>query len=83
MTAVHSGQVLNVFGDSQEPGASIIQWRASEMADNSEWCFVDVGEGYYQIRSRSSGLVIDVDNLGEEDGRFVETFDEAGGHETQ
>ena len=43
------------------------------MADNSEWCFVDVGDGYYQLRSRSSGMMIDVaDEVTDDGGNIIQ-----------
>jgi lysophospholipase L1-like esterase len=55
----HSGKAIDVNGGSTSDGASIIQWTRSD-SSNQQFQFVDSGGGYFQLRARHSGKVIDV-----------------------
>jgi aryl-phospho-beta-D-glucosidase BglC (GH1 family) len=55
----HSGKAIDVNGGSTSDGAAIVQWTRSDAA-NQQFQFVDAGGGYYQLRARHSGKVIDV-----------------------
>ncbi|MBE1875837.1 RICIN domain-containing protein [Myceligenerans sp. TRM 65318] len=55
----HSGKVIDVSGASSADGASVIQWTRTD-GDNQQWQFVAAGDGYYQLRARHSGKVVDV-----------------------
>jgi Predicted beta-xylosidase len=54
-----SGKALDVSGYSSNPGALIDQW-AYVGGNNQRWEIVDVGNGYYKIKSAHSGLVLDI-----------------------
>ena len=60
-----SGKVLDVNDDSKEEGGDIIIWDdKTEGTDNQRWAWVgDAKER--QIKSKSSGLVLDVDGEGQ------------------
>jgi lysophospholipase L1-like esterase len=55
----HSGKAIDVSGGSTSDGASIVQWTRTGGA-NQQWQLVDSGGGYYQLRARHSGKVVDV-----------------------
>ncbi|MDR1712551.1 MAG: RICIN domain-containing protein [Coriobacteriales bacterium] len=56
-----TGLVLDVYGDSQEPGTALIGWNLKpELADNQRFFLsYDEQTGYYIITSLSSDLVLD------------------------
>jgi hypothetical protein len=63
-----SGKVLDVYGDSRDEGADIIQWdEKAEDNDNQRWSWDGAGQDR-RLRAKSSGLVLDV----EEGGRLVQ-----------
>ena len=55
----NSGKALDVYGLATTDGARITQWTRNDGA-NQQWQFVDSGGGYYRIKSRHSGKVLDV-----------------------
>src|SRR5688500_14945172 len=55
----HSGKAMDVFNTSTADGAAIVQWARNDGAWQ-QWQFVPVGSGYYQIRSRHSGKVLEI-----------------------
>jgi hypothetical protein len=59
-----SGKVLDVFGESQDEGAAVIQWDdKDEGTDNQRWSWVGDGQER-RLKSKSSGMVLDVDGEG-------------------
>ena len=54
-----SGKALDVSGYSSDPGALVDQW-AYVGGNNQRWEMIDVGNGYYKIKSAHSGLVLDI-----------------------
>ncbi len=63
-----SGKVLDVGENSSDEDAAIIQWDdKSEDNDNQRWSWVG-NETERRLKSKSSGLVLDVDN----EGRIVQ-----------
>jgi hypothetical protein len=59
-----SSKVLDVFEESQDEGAPIIQWDDKpEGNDNQRWSWEGDGKDR-RLRSKSSGLVLDVDAEG-------------------
>ena len=60
--------VLDVFEDSMDEGAAIIQWEdKSEGNDNQRWAWEGEGKDR-RLKSKSSGLVLDVDS----DGKVIQ-----------
>jgi poly(3-hydroxybutyrate) depolymerase len=59
LTAVNSGKAADINGASTSAGAQLIQWTANG-ALNQQFDFLDSGGGYYRIRARHSGLVLQV-----------------------
>ncbi|ACL77529.1 CBM35 domain-containing protein [Ruminiclostridium cellulolyticum] len=57
--AKHSGKALDVSGYSSEPGALVDQWTYVG-GNNQRWEIIDLGTGYYKIKSAHSGLVLDI-----------------------
>lgn len=55
----NSGKVLDVSGVSTADGALLQQWTRTS-AYNQQFQFVDSGGGYYRIKARHSGKVLDV-----------------------
>lgn len=64
IVAQHSGQLI------QTDGNTIIQ-DFEKQGEFDEWCFEDVGDGYYNIRNGASGNVIDVYGDSMESGAYV------------
>jgi pimeloyl-ACP methyl ester carboxylesterase len=59
LVAAHSGKLADINGDSTAAGALLIQWSA-DGGLNQQFDFLDSGGGYYRIRARHSGLVLQV-----------------------
>ena len=57
----HSGKAMDVLDRSTADGAAIVQWARNDGAWQ-QWQFVSVGSGYYQLRSRNSGKVLEIAN---------------------
>ncbi|MEV8438002.1 glycoside hydrolase N-terminal domain-containing protein [Actinosynnema sp. NPDC051121] len=59
MVAQHSGKYADISGVSTAAGALLQQW-SSTGGLNQQFDFLDSGGGYYRIRARHSGLVLQV-----------------------
>ncbi len=59
LTAVHSGKLADISGVATTAGAGLQQWSATGGL-NQQFDFLDSGGGYYRIRARHSGLVLQV-----------------------
>ncbi|PZG02986.1 hypothetical protein C1I99_00480 [Micromonospora deserti] len=57
----HSGKAMDLYNWSTADGAPVNQFTRNDLAVQ-QWRFVDVGSGYYQIRSVHSGKVLEVPN---------------------
>jgi poly(3-hydroxybutyrate) depolymerase len=57
LVASHSGKSADINGASTAAGAVLIQWSTSTGL-NQQFDFVDSGDGYYRVRARHSGLVL-------------------------
>jgi alpha-L-fucosidase 2 len=63
LVAQHSGKAADVNGASTAAGAALIQW-AIHSGSNQQFDFVDAGGGYWRIRARHSGHVLQVSGTG-------------------
>ncbi|MEV4847741.1 RICIN domain-containing protein [Micromonospora matsumotoense] len=61
LIAQHSGKVAEITGASTTAGAALVQW-PSNGGSNQQFEFLDAGGGYFRIRARHSGLVLQVAN---------------------
>jgi alpha-L-fucosidase 2 len=61
LVAQHSGKRADINGASTAAGAVLIQWAAGNGL-NQQFDFLDSGGGYYRVRARHSGLVLQVAN---------------------
>ncbi|WJK32281.1 RICIN domain-containing protein [Solwaraspora sp. WMMA2065] len=61
MLSRHSGKAIDLYGGATHDGAPIVQWTRNDSAAQ-QWQFVDVGSGYYKIRSRHSGKYLELPN---------------------
>jgi poly(3-hydroxybutyrate) depolymerase len=59
LVAAHSGKSADISGASTAAGAALVQW-ASHTAANQQFDFLASADGYYRIRARHSGLVLQV-----------------------
>jgi poly(3-hydroxybutyrate) depolymerase len=59
LSAQHSGKLADVSGVSTAAGAVLQQWSATGGL-NQQFDFLDSGGGYYRIRARHSGMVLQV-----------------------
>ena len=59
LVAQHSGKAADITGASTAAGAVLQQWSTSSGL-NQQFDFLDSGSGYYRIRARHSGLVLQV-----------------------
>jgi poly(3-hydroxybutyrate) depolymerase len=57
LVAQHSGKLADISGVSTAAGALLQQWSATGGL-NQQFDFLDSGGGYYRIRARHSGLVL-------------------------
>ncbi|MEV7096625.1 RICIN domain-containing protein [Amycolatopsis sp. NPDC051045] len=63
LAAQHSGKLMEIAGSSTAAGALLQQWAATGGL-NQQFDFVDSGDGYYRVRARHSGLVLQAANAG-------------------
>jgi alpha-L-fucosidase 2 len=61
LVARHSGKPIQITGASTAAGALLQQWSQTGGL-NQQFDFVDSGGGYYRVRARHSGLVLQVAN---------------------
>jgi poly(3-hydroxybutyrate) depolymerase len=59
LVVAHSGKAADINGGSTSAGATLIQWSVNSGL-NQQFDFLDSGGGYYRIRARHSGLVLQV-----------------------
>jgi pectate lyase len=59
LTSRHSGKAIDLYNFATNDGAPIVQWARND-GNQQQWQFVPVGGGYYQIKSRLSGKVLQV-----------------------
>ncbi|WP_329792100.1 glycoside hydrolase N-terminal domain-containing protein [Lentzea sp. DG1S-22] len=59
LVARHSGKYADISGVSTAPGALLQQWSPTGGL-NQQFDFLDSGGGYYRVRARHSGLVLQV-----------------------
>ncbi|MFJ8958410.1 glycoside hydrolase family 2 TIM barrel-domain containing protein [Lentzea sp. NPDC102401] len=59
LVAQHSSKLVDITGGSASAGAAAIQWTATGGL-NQVFDFLDSGSGYYRVRARHSGLVLQV-----------------------
>jgi endo-1,4-beta-xylanase len=59
LVAQHSGKSADITGVSTAPGALLQQWSPSGGL-NQQFDFLDSGGGFYRVRARHSGLVLQV-----------------------
>jgi alpha-L-fucosidase 2 len=59
LVAQHSGKAADISGASTSVGAMLQQWSLTSGL-NQQFDFVDSGDGFYRIRARHSGLVLQV-----------------------
>ncbi|MGM1064948.1 PQQ-dependent sugar dehydrogenase, partial [Saccharothrix sp. Mg75] len=63
----NSGKALDVYGRATNDGARISQYARNDGAWQ-QWRFVDSGGGYYRLRSRHSGKVLDFPSTADRTG---------------
>jgi alpha-L-fucosidase 2 len=63
LVAQHSGKAADISGASSAAGAALVQWTPNSGA-NQQFDFIDAGSGYWRIRARHSGLVLQVSGTG-------------------
>ncbi len=59
LVAQHSGKAVEIANSSPSAGATLRQWSVTS-GPNQQFDFLDSGGGYYRIRARHSGLVLQV-----------------------
>ncbi|MDT7786660.1 MAG: alpha-L-fucosidase 2 [Pseudonocardiales bacterium] len=59
LVARHSGKCADISGTSTAPGA-LLQQYSQTSGLNQQFDFLDAGGGYYRVRARHSGLVLQV-----------------------
>ncbi len=59
LVAQHSGKSADISGGSTSAGAALIQWQATS-GPNQQFDFLASDGGFHRIRSRGSGLVLQV-----------------------
>jgi alpha-L-fucosidase 2 len=59
LVAQHSGKAADINGASTAAGAALIQWQTSSGL-NQQFDFLPSDGGYYRIRARHSGLVLQI-----------------------
>ncbi|WP_229068987.1 RICIN domain-containing protein [Actinoplanes sp. DH11] len=57
----HSGKAMDVYNLATGAGAGIAQFTRND-GNWQQWQFVDAGSGWYKIKSRHSGLILEMPN---------------------
>jgi endo-1,4-beta-xylanase len=57
LVAAHSGKAADITNASTAAGATLVQWSANSGL-NQQFDFLSSGDGYYRVRARHSGLVL-------------------------
>ena len=60
----HSGKAMDVYNLATNAGAGIAQFSRND-GNWQQWQFVDAGSGWYKIKSRHSGLFLEMPNAGD------------------
>ncbi|WP_430782756.1 RICIN domain-containing protein [Actinoplanes sp. G11-F43] len=60
----NSGKAMDVYNLATDAGAGIAQFTRND-GNWQQWQFVDAGSGYYKIKSRHSGLLLELPNAGD------------------
>ncbi|KAB1110919.1 family 43 glycosylhydrolase [Micromonospora aurantiaca] len=60
----HSGKAMDLYDWSTAENAPVNQWTRNDLAVQ-QWQFVDAGGGFYKVRSRHSGKVLELPNGGD------------------
>ncbi|MFI2664374.1 family 43 glycosylhydrolase [Micromonospora carbonacea] len=69
----HSGKAMDLYDWSTAENAPVNQWTRNDLAVQ-QWQFVDAGDGFYKVRSRHSGKVLELPSAA--DGtQLVQTTD--------
>jgi pectate lyase len=55
----HSAKAIDLYNFATTDGAPIVQWARND-GFQQQWQFLDVGSGYYQVRSRHSGKALQI-----------------------
>ena len=76
----HSGKAMDLWEWSTADGAPVNQYTRNDLAVQ-QWRFVDVGGGYYQIRSAHSGKVLELPSS--DDGVQLVQYPAASGNQRQ
>ncbi|MEU4449633.1 non-reducing end alpha-L-arabinofuranosidase family hydrolase, partial [Actinosynnema sp. NPDC023926] len=63
-------------------GTQLVQWTRND-GTNQQWQFTDSGGGYYRVKSRHSGKVLDVPNSSTADGVAIQQWTDHGGTNQQ
>ncbi|MEV4490538.1 family 43 glycosylhydrolase [Micromonospora coxensis] len=69
----HSGKAMDVYGWSTAENAPVNQWARNDLAVQ-QWQFVDAGGGFFTVRSRHSGKVLELPD-GSDGAQLVQTTD--------
>ncbi|GAB3654317.1 glycosyl hydrolase family 95 catalytic domain-containing protein [Glycomyces tarimensis] len=63
LVAQHSGKAADIEGASTAAGTALVQW-SLHGGTNQQFDFLDSGGGFWRIRARHSGLVLEVSGSG-------------------
>ncbi|MGX7827546.1 RICIN domain-containing protein [Actinokineospora sp. 24-640] len=69
----HSGKAIDVYNFATNDGAPIVQWARND-GNQQQWQFVDAGSGYYKVKSRLSGKVLELPSA-DDGARLVQNAD--------
>ncbi|WFE35192.1 family 43 glycosylhydrolase [Micromonospora sp. WMMD975] len=69
----HSGKAMDLYDWSTAENAPVNQWTRNDLAVQ-QWQFVDAGGGFYKVRSRHSGKVLELPN-GNDGTQLVQSTD--------
>ncbi|NLK48760.1 MAG: T9SS type A sorting domain-containing protein [Bacteroidales bacterium] len=82
ITAVNSGNTLDILNFSLENNGNIMMWEDNKSV-NQQWYLEYAGDGWFYIRSRLSAMCIDVQNKLVVAGANVAQYEPTGHHSQQ
>ena len=75
-SAVNTNEVFDVTGNSYSNGANIQLWeKSAQSTDNQKFEVKYLSDGYYEIKAKHSGKVLDVAGAGTTNGTRIQQYD--------
>jgi len=82
LDVTHDDSATTTTDESKVDGAKVMQWTRDDRL-SQQWQFVDSGSGYYRLKNRNSGKVLDVPSFSTTDGTVLDQWSDTNGTNVQ